>query len=178
MSAATNQALAAVVAPIVEAAGAYFEGVKVTPAGRRSMVRVVVDDPDGLTLDRVATISRAVSQALDDSNAMGESPYVLEVTSPGVSRPLTLPRHWAGARGRLVLVQLRSGSQLLGRVQESSQLDATLAGEGEPVVVKFEDVSRAVVQVEMSRISEVELEDDEPDHPQHPSAPGPDSDEE
>lgn len=172
MSAAQNQALAAVVEPVVAAAGAYLEGATVTPAGRRRVVRVVVDEVGGLTLDRVATISRAVSDALDSSNVLGDSPYVLEVTSPGVSRPLTLARHWAGAAGRLVAVKLSDGSELTGRVVDSSELDATLDVVGQPVVVDFATVSRAVVQVELTRVSEVELDDDEPEPQGQPETAG------
>ena len=95
--------MAALVAPVVEAAGYDLEELAVTPAGRRSIVRVVVDRDAGVTLDDVAEVSRAVSAALDDLDGeFGSAPYVLEVTSPGVDRPLTLPRHWRRNVGRLV----------------------------------------------------------------------------
>jgi ribosome maturation factor RimP len=77
---------------------------------------VVVDADGGISLDDVATVSRTVSAALDDSAVMGAGPYVLEVTSPGVDRPLTEPRHWRRAAGRLVRASLTSGGQIEGRV--------------------------------------------------------------
>lgn len=96
--------------PVVAGAGLVLEGVTITPAGRRRVVRVVVDlqnDQSGsLDLDQVAEVARIVSDALDSSDVLGGSPYVLEVSSPGVDRPLTVRRHWARARGRLVRVGL------------------------------------------------------------------------
>ena len=88
--------------PAVGAAGYDLEELVVTPAGRRSVVRVVVDRDEGVTLDDIAEVSRQVSDVLDQNDdGMGRTPYVLEVTSPGVDRPLTEPRHWRrNARGR------------------------------------------------------------------------------
>jgi ribosome maturation factor RimP len=103
--------LAGWIEPVVGAAGYDLEELVVTPAGRRSVVRVVVDRDEGVTLDDVAEVSRAVSAALDDHDgALGRAPYVLEVTSPGVDRPLTEPRHWRRNVGRLVAVPVGPGS--------------------------------------------------------------------
>ena len=88
------EAIKELLEPVVESAGYDLEDVTVTPAGKRSLLRVVVDADDGVSLDDVATVSRTVSAALDTSDVMGSGPYVLEVTSPGVDRPLTEPRHW------------------------------------------------------------------------------------
>ena len=97
--------------PVVTAAGLVLEGVIITPAGKRRVVRVVVDLPEdrtgSLDLDAVAEVSRSVSDALDGSDVLGGSPYVLEVGTPGVDRPLTERRHWSRARGRLVTVRGR-----------------------------------------------------------------------
>ena len=93
------------IGPVVDGAGYDLEELVVTPAGRRSVVRVVVDRDQGVTLDDIAEVSRAVSEVLDaNDDGMGRSPYVLEVTSPGVDRPLTEPRHWRRNVGRLVTV--------------------------------------------------------------------------
>src|SRR3954465_12168250 len=89
--------------PVVGAAGYDLEELVVTPAGRRSIVRVVVDRDEGVTLDDIAECSRAVSAVLDENDGdLGRTPYVLEVTSPGVDRPLTDPRHWRRNTGRAV----------------------------------------------------------------------------
>jgi ribosome maturation factor RimP len=92
--------------PVVRAAGLDLESVKVGRAGRRRLLRVVVDGDGGVSLDSIALVSREVSVRLDDTRAMGEAPYTLEVSSPGVDRPLTQPRHWRRAVGRLVRVPL------------------------------------------------------------------------
>ena len=92
--------------PVVRAAGMDLESVRVGSAGRRRLLRVVVDAVGGVSLDDIALVSREVSARLDRTGAMGEAPYTLEVSSPGVDRPLTLPRHWRRAAGRLVRVPL------------------------------------------------------------------------
>src|SRR6059058_4887589 len=104
MAAVSRQRVRDVLEPVVAGAGYDLEDVTVTAAGRRSVVRVVVDRDGGVDLDAVADISRVLSEALDADDVMGEAPYVLEVSSPGVDRPLTQPRHWRRAAGRLVTV--------------------------------------------------------------------------
>jgi ribosome maturation factor RimP len=90
--------------PVVAALGYDLEEVTGQRAGSRQLLRLVVDADGGITLDDVAEVSQAVSAALDELGLMGEVAYDLEVTSPGVSRPLTLPRHWRRNVGRLVVV--------------------------------------------------------------------------
>jgi ribosome maturation factor RimP len=106
--------------PVVVSAGYDLEDLVVTPAGRRSVVRVVVDRDEGVSLDDIAEVSRAVSAVLDEKDGdLGRAPYVLEVTSPGVDRPLTEPRHWRRNVGRLVTVAVgsdREREQLTARV--------------------------------------------------------------
>ena len=157
--------LAEWIAPVVAAAGYDLEELVVTPAGRRSVVRVVVDRDQGVTLDDITEVSRAVSTVLDDNDgAMGRAPYVLEVTSPGVDRPLTEPRHWRRNTGRLVTVAVGGDSteQLTGRIAAVDDTGVTLAveGRGKPGVKKKPPVPRQVpweelgagrVQVEFGR---------------------------
>lgn len=163
MSAQQTKALIRVVEPVVVAGGAYFEGLSVRSAGRRRLVRVVVDEVGGLSLDRVAEISREVSRALDEQDVLGDLPYVLEVTSPGVDRPLTLPRHWEAAQGRLVRVRRRDDSEVTGRVVAVDDAGAELEVGGQVVRVGYAEVARALVQVEFSRIEDVDLGDEDED---------------
>ncbi len=135
-----------------------LEDVSVTAAGRRSVVRVVVDLPaeaEGeIGLDQVATLSRAVSEVLDgpDGEAvLGQAPYVLEVTSPGVDRPLTQRRHWFRARGRIVEVTPVGGAPLDGRVTSVGD-DGVVLGDA-LVPWAALDGARGHVQVEMRRPS-------------------------
>ena len=133
--------------PVVSEAGLDLESVEVTPAGRRRVLRVVVDRDGGIDLDGVAEVSHVVSEALDTSDVMGGQPYVLEVTSPGTDRPLTEPRHWRRAVGRLVRVELTDGTSRTARVLGADEDAADL--EGGPV--RYSEVRRARIEVEFSR---------------------------
>ena len=149
-------ALRGAVAPVVEAAGLDLEEIVVRPAGRRSLVRVVVDVDGGLTLDTVAAISGPISDAIDESGQLGESSYTLEVTSPGVDRPLTDPRHWRRAQGRLVAVTPVEGDEFTGRVVTSDDATATLDVAGDERQVPYAEVAVAVMQVEFGSPSAAE----------------------
>ncbi len=142
------------------AAGLVLEDVAVQSAGRRRIVRVVVDLPDdavgGVPMDAVATVSQLLSQRLDDSDAMGGAPYVLEVTSPGVDRPLTQRRHWMRARGRLVRVTLREGGTHTGRLTDVT--DDGVVVEGRTVV--WDDLDRGRVEVEFNRRDDEDEQDE------------------
>jgi ribosome maturation factor RimP len=144
------------VARAVRACGLELEEMVLTPSGRRSLLRVVVDSPGGepLDLDAIAEVSRAVSAALDDQDESNvASPlgaYTLEVSSRGLDRPLTLPRHWVHARLRLVKVRTRDGRELVGRVGEVDGGEVTLLLAGALVRLDLTTVERAVVQVEFA----------------------------
>jgi ribosome maturation factor RimP len=141
--------------PVVATGGYDLEDVVVSPAGKRRLVRVTVDKDGGVTLDECAELSRAVSAALDDAeDVLGQQPYTLEVSSPGVSRPLTEPRHWRRSIGRLVKVAMSDGSDVTGRVLESNEKSAVLDVDGSRREVGLGDVVKAVVQVELNRRSE------------------------
>ena len=129
------------------------EAVEITPAGKRRVLRVAVDKDGGVTLDDVADATREVSRVLDESDVMGELPYTLEVTSPGVDRPLTLPRHWRRNEDRLVKTTLADGSSVTGRIVGSTEEAATLDVEGTQREVAYADVAKAFVQIEFNRKS-------------------------
>ena len=134
--------------------GLDVEAVEITPAGKRRVLRVAVDKDGGVTLDDVAAATRAANGVLDDSDVMGEQPYTLEVTSRGVDRPLTLPRHWRRNRSRLVKVTLADGDVLTGRVTGSDEEQATLEVDGRERSVAVVDVETALVQIEFNRKDE------------------------
>ena len=138
--------------PVVTGAGLDLESLEVTPAGRRRVLRVVVDRDGGIDLDGVADLSHAVSEALDASDVMGGQPYVLEVTSPGTDRPLTEPRHWRRAVGRLVKVELADGSARTSRVLAAAEDGADL----EDGPVRYSEVRRARIELEFNRVDAAE----------------------
>ena len=134
--------------PVVSGAGFDLEDVVVTPAGRRRLLRVVVDHDGGVSLEDTAAVSRAVSGVLDASDAMGAEPYVLEVTSPGVDRPLTSPRHWRRAAGHVVRARLSTGGEVHGRVVDAGEESVVLDVGGERRAFVYGDLGRGRVQVE------------------------------
>jgi ribosome maturation factor RimP len=131
--------------------GLDVEAVEVTPAGKRRVLRVAVDKDGGVTLDDVAAATRSVNEVLDGSDVMGEQPYTLEVTSRGVDRPLTLPRHWRRNATRLVKVSLADGTSVTGRITASDDDTATLDVDGAAHEVAYADVKKALVQIEFNR---------------------------
>ena len=131
--------------------GLDVEAVELTPAGKRRILRIAVDGDDGVTLDDVADATRTVSRVLDESDVMGEQPYTLEVTSRGVDRPLTLPRHWRRNRGRLVKVTMKDGQTVTGRIVDSSEDAATVDVDGARREIAYAEVVKALVQVEFNR---------------------------
>jgi ribosome maturation factor RimP len=135
----------------LSALGLDLEAVELTPAGKRRMLRVAVDQDGGVSLDDIADATRAVSGVLDDTDLMGETAYTLEVTSRGVDRPLTEPRHWRRNRDRLVKVSLLDGTQLTGRVTDSDDAGVTLDVAGSPRRLAYDEVGKALVQVEFNR---------------------------
>jgi ribosome maturation factor RimP len=143
----------ALVGPLADQ-GLDVEAVEVTPAGKRRVLRVAVDKDGGVTLDDVADATRAVSDVLDASDVMGEMPYTLEVTSRGVDRPLTLPRHWRRNADRLVKVTLVDGGTVTGRITTSDDDGATLDVDGSPRELSYADVAKALVQIEFNRKSD------------------------
>lgn len=139
----------------LRALGLDVEAVELTPAGKRRVLRIAVDKDGGVTLDDVADATRAIDGVLDADDAlMGEQPYTLEVTSRGVDRPLTLPRHWRRNQGRLVKVTLVEGGQVTGRIGASDDEGVTLKLEDGERRAAYADIAKALVQIEFKRIDD------------------------
>jgi ribosome maturation factor RimP len=135
----------------LSALGLDVEAVEITPAARRRLLRVAVDKDGGVTHDDLVEADREVSRVLDGSDAMGEQPYTLEVTSRGVDRPLTLPRHWRRNSQRLVKVTLASGEVLTGRITDSDDTCVWVEVGDQPRELAYDEVSKAMVQIEFTR---------------------------
>lgn len=143
-------AMRSIALPVVAAAGMDLEDVLVERVGRREKVTVIVDADGGVDLDAIADVSSVLSAALDEEPDVTSSSYVLEVTSPGVDRPLTAPRHWRRNKDRLVAVELVDGQSVTGRVGDVDDESVTLDVSGEQRLVSLALVERAVVQVEFA----------------------------
>nr|WP_036509578.1 ribosome maturation factor RimP [Nocardioides sp. URHA0020] len=135
----------------LRALGLDIEAVDITPAGKRRILRIAVDKDGGVNLDEVAEATREVNRVLDESDVMGEQPYTLEVTSRGVDRPLTLPRHWRRNATRLVKVTLSDDESVTGRILEAGDDAVTLEISGERREIAYDEVTKALVQVEFNR---------------------------
>jgi ribosome maturation factor RimP len=160
-----DKRLAGLIQPVVAAAGMDLESVRVTAAGKRRLLRVVVDSDRGVSLDDAADASREISALLDASTAMGEVPYTLEVSSPGVDRPLTEPRHWRRAARRLVKVKVAGEGTITGRVLAADGNGVTLDVDGTRRELGYGAVGSGAIQVEFGRLPDAddELADDELD---------------
>jgi ribosome maturation factor RimP len=164
-SAMKESQITGVLTPILAQFGLELEAVEIIPAGKRRLLRVVVDGdgPEGTgpLLDDIAEASTAASAALDRADVTGAAPYTLEVTSRGVNRPLELPQHWRRNIGRLVAVRLGEGDTITGRIVSSTEDVVELDLNGETREVRFVDVDRAQVQVELNRPKAARSEDEE-----------------
>ena len=146
----TADELRGVLEPVVTAAGFELDTLDVRTAGRRHTVRLVVDSDTGVGLDDIARISRTASDELDGNEHLLGGSYTLEVTSPGVDRPLTTPRHWRRARLRLVAVRPHAGEGFEGRVGTAGDDAVTLLVGGVLRQVRYADIAHAAVEVEFA----------------------------
>jgi ribosome maturation factor RimP len=156
-SAAAAQVRSAI-EPVLAAAGFHLEDVEVRQAGSRRLVQVLVDRDSGVSLDDVADASRAISAVLDEVDVLPGA-YVLEVSSPGVDRPLTELRHWRRNVGRKVAVTPLEGKAFTGRVRSVADDGAVLEVNGVERLVDLDSVRKAVVEVEFKRVADAAAAD-------------------
>ncbi|MFJ1744655.1 ribosome maturation factor RimP [Streptomyces sp. NPDC088116] len=164
MSTTESERLRGLLEPLVSAKDLDLEEVEVSRAGRRRVLRVVVDSDEGVDLDACAELSRTVSEKLDETDAMGEDEYQLEVTSPGAERPLTERRHYLRAVGRLARFQLHEGDELVARIltvdDEGLDLEVPGVKGRKPTArrVEFAQIAKARVEIEFNRKDKKEEE--------------------
>ena len=150
-----TQAITDLISPAVSEAGFFLEEVQIASPGSHRIITCVVDGQTPLNLDQVTVASRLISELLDIAEFMGETAFTLEVTSPGVDRPLIYPRHWRKNLTRLIKVTLLDGSTTIGRLTEFNESNATLVenikGRIKEHSIAFADIKRAVVEIEFNR---------------------------
>lgn len=150
MSLAEN--LTEVLSPAIQRAAFVLEEVTVTPVGKRRLISVVIDrEESNPSLDEVTAVSKVISEILDNYSQLGEMPFTLEVTTPGVDRPLTLPRHWKKNIGRLVKISPTQGEKLVGRISAFDGANVTLELNKEERVLSLSEISRAQIEIEFNR---------------------------
>lgn len=161
MNSSLESAIKDAISPIVAEAGFFLEALQISTAGKHRLIRVLVDrlEPTSpLSLDEVTSITKPISASLDELSILGERAFTLEVSSPGVDFPLSLPRHWAKNQNRLVDCALRSGEALRGRIASSDNESVTLTvkdsrrGMKEEISrkVRFDEIAHANVEIEFS----------------------------
>ena len=150
-----SEKITELVQPAVESAGFFLEDVQVLSPGSHRIITCIVDGQTPLNLDQVTSVSRNISELLDTADFMGETAFTLEVTSPGVDRPLILPRHWQKNLKRLVKVVNLDGSVVSGRISAVEEshviLIEDIRGKSKEHTVAFADVKRATVEIEFNR---------------------------
>jgi ribosome maturation factor RimP len=143
------------ITPALHQAGYFLEDVNLVSPGQHRIVTVIVDGESALNLDQVTVASKLVSELLDEATFMGETPFTLEVTSPGIDRPLTLPRHFAKNNDRLLKVTKSDGTVITGRICANTDVDVTLTvtekKDVKEVVISLSDIKRAQVEIEFNR---------------------------
>jgi ribosome maturation factor RimP len=165
--------LHALLEPAVLANRLYLEDVSIHVAGANRVVHVVVDLPQeetgGVSLDVIAQTSTTLSDILDNDPSTDARPYELEVSSPGVGRPLTEERHWHRARGRMAKINVLQGENVTGRIQSVDDNGVTVVPEiavkkgmkpkqGDAVKIPFDRIRSGKVEIEFSHLEEAGLE--------------------
>ncbi len=155
---AIKDQISELITPALQQAGYFLEDVNIVSPGNHRIVTVIVDGETALNLDQVTLASKLISELMDEAPFMGETPFTLEVTSPGIDRPLTLPRHFAKNVTRLLKVTQNDGAVITGRITSNTDNDVTLSvaekKETKEVVVALADIKRAVVEIEFNRKDE------------------------
>jgi ribosome maturation factor RimP len=152
---ALKDQISELITPALHKAGYFLEDVNLVNPGQHRIVTVIVDGESALNLDQVTVASKLVSELLDEAAFMGETPFTLEVTSPGIDRPLTLPRHFAKNVDRLLKVTKTDGIVITGRILSNTQddviLTVTVKKDVKEVTVALADIKRATVEIEFNR---------------------------
>ena len=147
-----ESAIREAISPLITEANLFLEALQISTAGKHRLIRILVDrlDPQTpLSLDEVTAITKPISERIDSLTELGERPFTLEVSSPGVDFPLTLPRHWAKNVGRLVIVTLKSGEQATGRISSADEEGATIESKkGVAQKVLLAEIAQANIEIE------------------------------
>ena len=139
-----NEDISAAIRPIIEASGNYLEELTITSAGKVKILTVIVDSDSHLNLDQITAVTKEISEVIETLEELGDNAFTLEVTSPGIDRPLTKPRHWRKNLDRLVKITMTSGQDIQGRIGEATETVVLVNDQK----VSFEDIKRAVLEIE------------------------------
>lgn len=139
-----NDEISAAIRPIIEATGNYLEELSITSAGKVKILTVIIDSDTHLNLDQVTAVTKEISEVIEALPELGDGAFTLEVTSPGLDRPLTKLRHWRKNLDRLVKIIMTSGQEITGRIGEATETTVLVDSKK----VSYEDIKRAVLEIE------------------------------
>ena len=145
-----SEEISAVITPAINALGFYIEDITITSAGRRSLITVIVDGDTHLSLDQVTVATKAISEIMETISAVGDNSFTLEVTSPGLDRPLIKARHWQKNINRLIKVVLLDGSEIKGRIKDVNEVNATVDEKN----INYSDIKRATLEIEFKQVGQ------------------------
>ena len=145
-----SEEISAVITPAINALGFYIEDITITSAGRRSLITVIVDGDTHLSLDQVTVATKAISEIMETISAVGDNSFTLEVTSPGLDRPLTKVRHWQKNINRLIKVVLLDGSEIKGRIKNVNEISTTVDEKN----INYSDIKRATLEIEFKQVGQ------------------------
>ena len=145
-----SEEISAVITPAINALGFYIEDITITSAGRRSLITVIVDGDTHLSLDQVTVATKAISEIMETISAVGDNSFTLEVTSPGLDRPLTKVRHWQKNINRLIKVVLLDGSDIKGRIKNVNEISTTVDEKN----INYSDIKRATLEIEFKQVGQ------------------------
>ncbi len=145
-----------IVVPLVDAAGLQIYDIEL--AG--GVLQVLVDRPGGADIDAISKLARGISRALDEHDPIAGD-YALEVSSPGLERPLRTPGHFSGAVGSTVKVKTRPGTggdrRVEGTITAADPSHVTVRdAEGVDHPVAYDDIERARTTFEWGAASKTE----------------------
>lgn len=143
-----KEEISAVITPALTSIGFYLEDLTITSAGRRSIITIIIDGDSHLSLDQVTVATKAISELIENISNLGDNSFTLEVTSPGLDRPLTKPRHWQKNIDRLVKVIMLDTKEIKGRIKSANN-DSVLIDENN---IFFVDMKRATLEVEFKQV--------------------------
>jgi ribosome maturation factor RimP len=147
------EVISSTLAPIIADSGFYLEDVTLS-SDLPKILTVIIDGDTPLNLDQVTSVTKEISEILEHLPELGDFPFTLEVSSPGIDRPLTLPRHWRKNLGRLVTITLQDGSVVKGRIGEL--VDHLIKIDERELALS--DIARAQVEIEFKSLKKGDQE--------------------
>ena len=146
-----NQKLDALIAEACKAVGVTLVEQDMFRAGKRKTLRLYIDKPEGVTIDDCSSVSRHLSDALDQDPDIIEGAYTLEVSSPGLDRPLKSLADFNRNKGRLLRITRSTGKPVTGELLDADEenLKLKLKGNAGEIVIPRSEVLSAKVEVEI-----------------------------